>query len=150
MGRIGSQIKRLWERESCVQFFAPHRRVVKALQVDDEQLGEAVDGQVLLNVDLFLAGGAFEARGNHALWLDKFVQAFAQLDAAQEPHSLPRNLHTQVHEVVKGAVLEAAAEAAGPTAELTLEEVSHGGVVPGLVILVVLFALLNQRHVRKI
>ena len=93
MGREGGDVERLGELHSCVEFLAPHSLVVEALQVDDEDLGEAVDRQVLLDVDRALALRALEAGAYHALRLDKLLQALLQLYTAKKAHSFPRNLH---------------------------------------------------------
>lgn len=124
--------------------------MVKSLQVDDQDLGEPVNRQVLLNVDLPLALAALEASLNHPFGLDELFQTLLQLDAAKETNGLPRNLHAQVHEVVKGAVLKAAAETLRAVYQLAFEEVRHDGVVACFVVSAPLLRLLLNRHILEV
>ena len=74
---VNRHIQRFWEANCRVKFLAPHRRVIKSLQVNDKNFGEAINGQVFLNVDFSLAFRAFKPGLKHALRLNKFVEALA-------------------------------------------------------------------------
>ena len=51
--------------------------MIKSLKVNNENFGEAINGQVFLDVDFSLAFRAFKPGLKHALRLDKFVEALA-------------------------------------------------------------------------
>ena len=87
---------------------------------------------------------------DHALWLDKLVEALGQLDRTEEAHGLTWYLNAQIHEVVEGAVLEAAGEAGSSIDELPLEQVRHDRVVTRLVVTAPLLRLLINGQVLKV
>lgn len=124
--------------------------MVKAFQVNDEDLREAVDSQVLLNVYLFFTAAAFESCPNHSLRFNKLVHALAELDAAEVADCLARDLDTKIHEIVKGAILMTTAEALCAINELTLEQVRHDRVVSCFVQAGTLLALLIYSHVLEV
>jgi len=99
--------------------------VVKTLQVDDQDLGEPIDCEVLLNVHLTPTLAALKARGHHPLRLDKLFETLLKLDTAQVADCLAGNFDAEVHKVVKGAVLKAAAETLRSIYELALEKICH-------------------------
>ena len=118
---IRCHIKSLGETNRCVEFFAPHGRVVESLQVDDQNLGEAVYRQIFFDVHFLLALAAFESCLDHPLRLDVLLEALGEFDAAKEADCLPRDLDTEIHEVVKGTILEAAVETLRPIEQLPLK-----------------------------
>ena len=118
--------------------------------MDDEDLREAVDCQVLLDVRFSFAAATFESCPNHSLRLYELLHALAELNAAKVADCLARNLHAQVHKVIKGAILEPTAQALSPIDELPLKEVGHDRVVSGFIITVPLLTLLIDWHVCKV
>ena len=119
--------------------------MVKPLQVDHEDLREAVNRQIFFDVYLLFALGALEACVHHPFGLDKFVQAFGEFDIAEEANSFSGNLDGKVHEVVEGTVLKAARKALCSVNQLPFEKVCHNRVVSGFVVSCPLFALLVYR-----
>ena len=51
--------------------------MIKSLKVNNKNFGEAINGQVFLDVDFSLAFRAFKPGLKHALRLYKFVEALA-------------------------------------------------------------------------
>jgi hypothetical protein len=56
--------------------------MIKPLQMDAEEFRKSINGEVFLNVDLFLAATTFKACLHHALRFDKLFETFLKLDVA--------------------------------------------------------------------
>lgn len=121
--------------------------MVETFKVNHEDLREAINCQILLNIDLALAAGALEAGAHHALRLDELIETLCEFDASEEADGLPRNLHRQIHEVVEGAVLKAARQALRSVYQLSLKKIGHDGVVACLVVTCPLLTLLIDGQV---
>ena len=95
--------------DARVQFLSAHHRVVKALQVDDEDAREPENSEFLGHFVDRLALLALESALLHLLRLDEGVKAVLQFDRARDTHSLAREGEAQIHKVVEGVALKAAA-----------------------------------------
>lgn len=146
----GAHVQGLWESDDGVELFPAHVRVVEAFEVYDQDLGEAEDGQFLLEVVDLFALGALVAALLHALRADETLEAVGEADIPSDLHPAAGNRNAQVHEVVESQTRVATVQTLNPVHQLASEQVRDYGVVSVLVVLPPFFRLLFNSEVVEV
>jgi len=115
--------------------------------MQDEDLGEPVDGHVLDEPGLFLAARAFISRALHYFWFHEVLEQRLHRGVASHPDGRPLNVQAQVLKGVEGEGIVATPFTVNSIYELALEEVGDGRVFLVLEVLPPLRRLLVHRQV---
>lgn len=118
--------------------------------MDDEDLGEPVNGHLFVEIVHLLALRALVAALLHLLRRDEVAKAVVQVYIPSDPHSLPWNRYAKVHEVVKGIRRVLAMLTLNLVHQLACKQIGYNGIISRYIVVPPVLTLLIDRQLVKV